>query len=226
VTPDDQPVDPQDPIPEPAGGNAEGDTPDANEQENSSDDESTADGPPAFVLQPTTQAFAHLLANKRKDYEHYAWFYDNVLSFIVGRNRWREQSASVCGAAMATPTDEALGLLILDNSWDYWIHKHHSKASAEGGNGSTTKKNKKVKTKYTMEGSGSREFKGWSEAGLRRMNQLIKEVRQDRARDNGVFDHKYMFETEEKKHGKKRKRGILSATDESTVVDYDGWGDN
>ena len=110
-------------------------------------------------------------------------------------------------------------------SRDYWIHKHHhSKASGEG-TGSTAK-NKKVKTKYTMEGSGSREFKGWSDAGLARMNQLIAEVRQDRARDNGVFDHKYMFETEEKKHGKKRKRGILSATDESTVVDYDGWGDN
>jgi len=132
VTPDDQPADPQDPIPEPVGGNAEGVTHETTEQE-TSDDESTVDGPPAFVLQPTTQAFAHLLANKRKDYEHYAWFYDNVLSFIVGRNRWREQSASVCGAAMATPTDEALGLLILDNSWDYWIHKHHSKPSAEGG---------------------------------------------------------------------------------------------
>jgi len=70
------------------------------------------------------------------------------------------------------------------HSWDYWIHKHHSKASGEGA-GSTTKKNKKAKTKYTMEGSGSRELKGWSHAGLTRsMNQLIADVRQDRARDN------------------------------------------
>ena len=103
-------------------------------------------------------------------------------------------------------------------SRDYWIHKHHhSKASGEG-TGSTAK-NKKVKTKYTMEGSGSREFKGWSDAGLARMNQLIAEVRQDRARDNGVFDHKYMFETEQKKLGKKRKFLMIGVTTTGSITD-------
>jgi len=142
---------------------------------------------------------------------------------------------------MATPSDEALGLLIMENSWEVWIEKHLRAAAPTGGGGSvdppednhvnatatdgTTTAPKVVKTKYTMEGSGSREFKGWSDAGLQRMNQLLSEVKQDRARDKGAFDTKYKLAVEERKLGRKRKRGAQSADATTFVTIDDGWSD-
>ena len=53
----------------------------------------------------------------------YTWFYDYVVSVIVGRNFWRIQSAIQKGTTLATVSDEALALLLLENSWDCWVEK-------------------------------------------------------------------------------------------------------
>lgn len=42
---------------------------------------------------------------------------------IVGRNFWRIQSAIQKGTTLATVSDEALALLLLENSWDCWVEK-------------------------------------------------------------------------------------------------------
>jgi hypothetical protein len=61
-----------------------------------------------------------LLNSKQSNLSNYLWFYDDVLSTVVGRNHWRKQCIHTTGTKLASVTDEALGLLILDNSWVYW----------------------------------------------------------------------------------------------------------
>jgi len=173
-------------------------------------------------MRPNLTALNILMSKKRTDHDSYTWFYDNVLSFIVGRSKWKKQCQSIAGIELASPSDEALALLILENSWEFWIQKHRRAINQESDDEAET-----VKTKYTSEGLGKREYKGWNEAGLKRMNELLQEVKLDRAINNGAFDQKYKNQKSQEKNGKKRKRKDATASTASTIVEVDegNWSD-
>jgi len=103
-----------------------------------------------------------LVSKKRMDKEKYKWFYTNVMSHVVGRVYWKKYEDEWGGGMeMATVSDEALALLLLENGFESWIHKKNVKGSEQVSR-------KSVATKYTVrEKDGStKEFKGWSDDGL------------------------------------------------------------
>ena len=72
----------------------------------------------------------------------------------------KEQPVSI-----ATPSDEALTLLLYENYNDKWIDEHNNKETVR-------------RPKYTQQ-DGSR-YGEWSDEGIERFNQLVQEVKEDR----------------------------------------------
>jgi hypothetical protein len=66
----------------------------------------------------------------------YTYFANTILPKIVGPTKWRGQVTKRTISQIATPTDEAFGLLLLENSWENWkeaqrlVHEDNSKSGA------------------------------------------------------------------------------------------------
>jgi hypothetical protein len=170
---------------------------------------------------PNAATLNLLLHDMRSDFESYAWFYNDVLSCVVGRKHWRKHCIHATGMELATVSDEALGLLLVENSWAPWCMRSNGRDSEDVlvetfggtlGEGDedrvnlswqtmTDKERKKARqvrakyilglTKYTTRTAGTRGT-GWSEDGIRRFNVLCDTVIKNRAGDKGVFDKEYM----------------------------------
>jgi len=158
-----------------------------------------------------------IVEEKRKDVEKYRWFYDNVLNHVVGRNLWKKNEKETDGSVMASVSDEALALLLLENGWEVWQAE-----CAGGGDEEEGQEGGGVlpDTKYTMcsrgctSGTDRGKIKGWKDEGLERFNKLFQEVKADRKEHGRDFDDMYK-EGKRRNAGQKRKR---SAMDRSTVV--------
>lgn len=157
-----------------------------------------------------------LIKDKRKDKVGYAYFYDNILSFVVGRKVWRKAVKVDLVTKVASVGDEAMALLFVENSWEVWRERFRMKyglskddeavltvpLSQNSTNDSfqTPPKDarfKKVRDerratpKYTKSGGGKQgRHKGWTDEGLARFNVLYREVRKDRAA-HAEFDEEY-----------------------------------
>ena len=203
-----------------------------------------------YTVEPRTAELTHLMTQKRKDYKYYSWFYRVVLPNVVGKQLWKEKRSSVLGTVMASVSDEAMALLLLENSWDYWIHllnNPQSKVKRGGGvvqvdevepsqesaadgspaSGETmqnSNKNILVGKKYTISGDGNKTQKGWSEEGLRRMNELMVEVRLDRQQDKNRFDDNYNQSMTDERWGVKLPRSDVAML-RTEIMEMDGWSD-
>lgn len=61
-----------------------------------------------------------IMSARRKNKEVYAWFLDNIVSFVVGCVTWKANTGSSAMSVVASVGDEAMGLLIVENSWEVW----------------------------------------------------------------------------------------------------------
>lgn len=97
---------------------------------------------------------------------------------------------------VATPSDEALGLLLLENSEAIWTLEFQKKMDGHkaerveiGGGGA----------RYTTSGSNkaskgfTRKYKGWSQEGIIRFNVLLERVKMDRKQNGAWFDEKLEY---------------------------------
>lgn len=106
------------------------------EKDSSSGNQTPSDFDNNYNVGPSLQELEHLIKHKRKSYKYYSWFYRVVLPNVVGKQAWKGQRTTVVGTTIASDTDEALALLILENSWMYWIHlfnNPHLKSVRGGG---------------------------------------------------------------------------------------------
>jgi len=82
---------------------------------------------------PTLTDILHMRSNVNLTYTYFA---NNILPKIVGPTKWRGQVTKRTISRIATPTDEAFGLLLLENSWENWkearrlVHEDNSKSGA------------------------------------------------------------------------------------------------
>jgi hypothetical protein len=60
------------------------------------------------------------LLQMRENADNYSLFYEHILPCIVGTVYWKKAIPGKLVSEVATPSDEALALLILENSWDAW----------------------------------------------------------------------------------------------------------
>ena len=84
---------------------------------------------------------------------------------------------------VATISDEAFALLLLDNGWEKWVDSHGRE------DGKTD-----VETKHTRGGrgkGGATKFTGWAKEGLERHNELMDLVEVDR-KNNTAFEIEHL----------------------------------
>ncbi len=130
-------------------------------------------------------SLADILSLGQNEEEAYKAFCDYILPSVCGRktNQVKFNEIKIC--EIATPSDEAFGLLLLENAWDRWSYQA---ANPEAETFPTTK--------YSNEGSTARIAKmyaGWKSSGLHRFNDLQRQVKEDRTTSDRVeFELNYL----------------------------------
>ena len=154
---------------------------------------------------------------------------DHFLPCVVGKKWWKMQILSGRHVNdIATVSDEAFVLLVLENIWDdmikvnidkYYRPKKRKKTqedeegtrSGNSPNAPTNDKNKHddrsvITGKWTSAWRGSRRYGGWNPEGINHFNRLVKIVQQDRENDSH-FQAQYEIWLNESK-GKKQKEKV------------------
>lgn len=122
--------------------------------------------------------------------ENYVFFCEKFLKCVVGvqtfNSRWKK-CTSVC--QITTPSDEALALLLLENSEYRWTYEFEKKEKEE-----EVQESDLPKPKYTSAGKNkeqrglTKRYGGWTEEGIQRFNQIMHMVREDRKANGRWFD--------------------------------------
>ena len=124
--------------------------------------------------------------------ESYVYFCQKYLKCVVGVqafNRGVKNKLDI--SQIATSSDEALALLLLENSELRWTVEYQQKAS------NSVNEEQLPKTKYTCCGQKklqkgfTRKYGGWKQEGIDRFNELTKLVRVDRKNNGVAFDKTY-----------------------------------
>jgi len=158
---------------------------------------------------PTLTDILHMRSDVKSAYTYFA---NTILPKIVGPTKWRGQVTKRTISQIATPTDEAFGLLLLENSWENWkearrlVHEDNSKSGAN-----------KAPFIYSLQPTkgGSRKFGGWSNARIRRYRELVHMVRAERVNnaDEDSFEAGYKAECV-----KEREVALNSLSGSATVM--------
>jgi len=115
---------------------------------------------------------------KRECEEVFFLFADMFLSRVVGVAFWRKNSAKMPISEMATVSDEAFALLLLEKYWDTWSTKNLETYQKEATfDERTNKKRTATWGKCTTNAWGSKRFGGWSKEGLDQFNELFLSVK-------------------------------------------------
>jgi hypothetical protein len=146
------------------------------------------------------------LANNEVN-ESYIFFCDHFLKCVVGVQRFnRKWNLNLKLSEIATPSDEALALLLLENSDYKWLSEFES---GEAGHVESTE-SQNLKAKYTSAGKEKEQRKGftkryggWKEEGIQRFNKILDMVKADRIKNGKWFDEIMM--TRSKLAGAKNK---------------------
>jgi len=167
---------------------------------------------------------------KRQKEDTFLVFADTFLSRVVGMAFWRKHCAKLPISEMATISDEAFTLLLLENYWDQWSTKNLDEYKSEVTIDETTNQKKKRKAtwgKFTSGAWGSRRFGGWSKEGLVRFNQLYSQVEQDRKKDNAAeVEETYRLKCVNSKKAKKERGQLMTTTLISRLTTYKRYCDD
>jgi hypothetical protein len=128
--------------------------------------------------------------------ENYIYFCETFVKCIVGmqkfKRRWKQNKKF---SSIATASDEALALLLVENSEFKWM--------MEGQSGSTVEEAAKLATtKYTNAGKSksskglTKKNCGWKNEGIDRFNELYYMVMDDRKVNGKVFDEYVQMDKE------------------------------
>jgi hypothetical protein len=122
----------------------------------------------------------------------YHYFFAHFVKCVVGLIKFNRGWNTGNLYKLVTPSDEALGLLLLENNEERWIAEH-----ARGGTETMHQQveNEPVPdlplSKYTSNGKKesrgyTKKNQGWKEAGVVRFNALVKNVIYDRKVNGGI----------------------------------------
>jgi hypothetical protein len=166
------------------------------------------------------EALGKMVSNKRKApaalYVHYL---SNGLKCMVGATRWKRLVLSGKEKPMdvATASDEALTLLMYENYWPSWKDKHENKMIVRP-------------PRYTKQ-EGMR-YGEWNDEGIERFNELLEEVKKDRASAAGQrTDERYQMDWKDFNDTIESRRKRRKVTPDSKVrvaneLEAEGNGDS
>lgn len=156
--------------------------------------------------------------------ESYIFFCQHFLKCVVGiQNFNRQLKQQYPLSKIATPSDEALALLLLENSEYRWKREfelkqqHHPQVGSSSANANNTinvAEETVLPSKYTNNGYNkhqrgyTRRYKGWTREGIERFNTILALVRQDRHDHGDLFDKSF---TEEmfRQHSQEGEDGVM-----------------
>jgi hypothetical protein len=96
---------------------------------------------------------------------------------------WKGSNQYQLASDLCTESDEAMGLLMLENSWDKWMEDFKKEMNGEITTGDKRKQKGKQRqrTKYTIQGKmKGTKGSGWTDEGKVRFNQFFDKVEVDR----------------------------------------------
>ena len=153
-------------------------------------------------------ALQDVLQLRENTNEAYVVFCEKILSQVVGKAIWKEKSDTMKMSKVATVSDEAFALLILENSYELWddLAQHDGEAGYKS----------QLKTLYTKNGAGTKKYQGWAPEGITRFRALVEEVKKDRATPNGK-----MFEREQRNQKAAKKGSKKNRQKEEEIVNQE-----
>ena len=108
-----------------------------------------------------------------KQKEAYAYYIEHFLPIVIGKKNLPgckyKQFAQSSVEELATTTDEAFGLLALENAWDSGDMIQYNNRKAE--------RIDKSKLKYSCRsGTHAKKYCGWNEQGMARYTLLVQSI--------------------------------------------------
>jgi hypothetical protein len=140
---------------------------------------------------------------------------EHLAGAVIGQRKWKTTRCYAPLSKHMSVSDEAFMLLVLENQYELWMESETTRV----GRG-----------KYT-ENAPNKKFCGWSNEGMRRFNNLLAEVRINRAKqyskevENGIF--KTLAERYKtvmgirRKNSRKRHHRVLDHLGEEDEYDLD-----
>jgi hypothetical protein len=152
-------------------------------------------------------------------------YFECVVANQVGKRQWNQSNVECLPCDIATESDEAMGLLLLENSWDKWMNEFaEDKELLRQNDGVLPKLDRRkipykhvVGTLYTNNGSdaGGR-YSGWTTEGKKRYNEYFEKVEKDR-QELGFKDKQYLDGVRAKKIKKRPKVTLADQSIEPQV---------
>jgi hypothetical protein len=136
------------------------------------------------------------LPNSTEVNQSYVYFCTHFLKCVVGIVNYKKLLGQGCKLSkVATPSDEALALLLIENSIHRWTREFEIREVK--GEQHQIKEDELVPSKFTSSGSNKRQkgltkrYKGWTQAGIQRFNVLLDQVKEDRRVNGIIFDESF-----------------------------------
>ena len=172
----------------------------------------------------------------RSDPDAYSDYFKYFLPAVGRKSFWRHLvSNAKCDSDLATVSNEAFGLLVLENHWERWLdmyQKSRGKVDLFRTKRRTKEKREKahcisnIPPKYTKGGivyknrrkSHEDGGKGWSAKGIERFNELFDLVKLDRKEYPGFLQE---WIAKEKRSWKRKERLSLQGVDDFPVARHE-----
>lgn len=148
-------------------------------------------------------------ATTDREKKAFIWFFDSFLECVCGTSAWNNaktkqlvsEARDQSGSKVVSVSDEAFGLLLIDNYMEKWRKRATEDEAARikpVGDSATAGEDpggKRTKTagKYTGKAKGQCKWGGWNSDGIKQFNFLRKLVKADREADkSNVAEPKQM----------------------------------
>ena len=123
-------------------------------------------------------------------------FCDNFLVNVTGKSKWKSILLQKRLSEVATASDEAFTLVVLENNWAFWMDVVYERPDGRGEgevDGRTIKRSTlPVLPKWTASPHKyCKKLEGWAGEAIDRYNELFDLVEADRLQNGLVFDMNY-----------------------------------
>lgn len=133
---------------------------------------------------------------------------DKLLSCVVGKNHFNALKHTMLLSSIASVSDEAFYLLVIENSFQHWKDEFEKPQDRQQW----------ASTKYTVRAATAKKYGGWSIEGRKQYNHLQVEVVLARKEEERQKEEKAAKQQwEDSRHGRKRK---YAAQEEEVVPLY------
>jgi len=164
------------------------------------------------AIEITVARVEKIVMNLRGAKVEYAWFVSSIMRQLNAMMyKSKVESGAMKPMELFTPSDEAFGLLALENGMRRWAKEYELKTTGKW----EVDKDTLPYTMYTRSGVKNG---GWSAEGLRRFNKLYDKVVKDRASNRGkTFEKDFQESHKRAMSGSSRKRKATTSLFEVSV---------